>query len=513
MTRPLGLYTRFARTADRHPHRVALEAAGQSLTYSELAGRVERVVERIEAVADAGAVGLLAGRTAAAYVGYLAALRSGRTVVPMSAATPAARNRTVGLAAGAGWVLTEADTADADVDVDVRSLDEVFPSNGADQRPPTQVSRSEEVPTYVLFTSGSTGEPKGIPIFDRHLTEYLDWAVRSCRSGPDTRFAQTFAMTFDPSVLATFVPWTSGGTVVVPQERELMFPSRFVAEHGVTHWFSVPSVISLASRLDALGDATMPDLEVSLFAGEQLTLEQAALWRRAAPATSIENLYGPTEVTVTCCGYRLSNEPDAWPTTTNGTVPIGLGHPHLETRLIDGATVAVHEGELVVRGSQRFDGYLDPARDAGAFVAIEDGDVVALPAGSAPGPEHWYRTGDRVAAQDGELVHLGRVDDQVKVAGHRVELGDVEHAVRRTPGVAEAAVVLDASVPGGQLVGFYACHPETEVSARELRTVLAGLLPGYMLPRLVPCESLPLNANGKTDRHGLLEGLARSASA
>jgi acyl-coenzyme A synthetase/AMP-(fatty) acid ligase len=267
----------------------------------------------------------------------------------------------------------------------------------------------------------------------------------------------------------------------------LLDPVGFVNEHALTHWYSVPSIVSWVRNAGSLGTGSLPSLRRSLFAGEQLTLEQARAWAAAAPESTIENLYGPTELTVTVTAYRLPADPSAWPQTANGTVPIGRIHPHLDHR-IDPDT-----GELQVRGPQRFDGYLDPADNEGRF--WEPG---AQP-GSVPSSQAWYMTGDRVSLVDGELVHLGRLDQQVKIMGRRLELGDVESAVRRWAGL-DDVVVTAVPGPGGeyQLTAVYSGIAATSA---ELRNRLRPYLPTHMIPaRFVHLDALPLNANGKVDR-------------
>src|SRR6266511_409114 len=221
-----------------------------------------------------------------------------------------------------------------------------------------------------------------------------------------------------------FVAWCGGATLVVPQHDELLTPVGFVNDRRITHWFSVPSVVSIAHRLRSLRPGCMPGLRWSLFAGEQLTIAQALAWAGAAPNATIENLYGPTELTITCTGYRLPRDVARWPATSNGTVPIGRPLPHLQAMVLTEAGTTGAEGELCVRGPQRFDGYLNA--------------------------EH-----DRVRIEDGELVHLGRFDDQVKILGYRIELGEIESVLRRHPGVLDAVVL---AVPVSNEIGLFAWH-------------------------------------------------------
>ncbi|MER7188453.1 AMP-binding protein, partial [Streptomyces hyaluromycini] len=282
---------------------------------------------------------------------------------------------------------------------------------------------------YIVFTSGSTGTPKGVPVLQRNAAAMLDHATARYGIGPGSRVSQTFDLTFDPTAWDMFTAWSTGATLVVPARSELVRPARFIRERRVTHWFSVPSVITYARRLRDLAPDSMPELRWTLFGGEPLTLEQAAAWREAAPGSVLENLYGPTELTVSCTQYRLPADPAHWPATANGTVPIGTPYPHLDALVLDDDGREADEGELCLRGPQRFPGYLDPAENPGRFVRFDGDRAVVYGDREAPGAELYYRTGDRVRrGADGALLHLGRLDQQVKIRGHRVELGDIEAA-------------------------------------------------------------------------------------
>lgn len=243
----------------------------------------------------------------------------------------------------------------------------------------------------------------------------------------------------------------------------------------------------------------MPTLRASLFCGEPLTLQQARAWQRAAPESSLENAYGPTELTVTCTAYRLPPDPAHWPAPANGTVPIGTLNPGMEHRLF--------RSELCVRGPQRFPGYLDPDNNTGRFLG-PGGEPYDPAAGLTEA--HWYRTGDRVGllppderagSRDLPLVHIGRSDQQVQVHGYRVELGEVEAALRIQPGVADAAAVALASRAGTEIAAAWTGSAGSE---DDLRVALRDRLPGYMVPAvLTRLDALPLNGNGKVDRSEL----------
>jgi amino acid adenylation domain-containing protein len=513
------LFSWFRDSAARHPELTAIEVAGEAVRYRELLDLAERLASQLFEAAGRrrpAAVGLLAGRSLAGYAGYLATLRLAATVVPLSPEAPVGRNAWMCEQSGVDTIVADAADAAARPDeLAARAGARLVLLGSPAGRPwywslaappwsePYQ-GRPEDV-AYLLFTSGSTGAPKGVPIRHRNLAEFLAYCVGRYALGPGARFAQTVELTFDGSVFGTFSTWCAGATLVVPRPDELLAPPRFVTAKRLTHWCSVPSVISFARRSGLLAAASMPDLRWSLFGGEQLTVEQARAWAAAAPQSRIGNLYGPTELAVGCTDYQLPADPAQWPATPNGTVPIGRVHPHLASVVLTEAGVAGPVGELCVRGPQRFDGYLDPAHDQGCFVRL-DGSPAGVRDAPAADPEAWYRTGDRVrAGPDGVLVHLGRLDDQVQIRGHRVELGEVESVLRTHPKVREV-VVLAVRPADPALHAVYAGEP---VPATELAGFVAERLPPYLRPAGYQwVGQLPVNANGKIDRQRLAAGLA-----
>ncbi|GGW22474.1 amino acid adenylation domain-containing protein [Streptomyces xantholiticus] len=516
MSNPQTVYGWFARSAAVFGDDcTALEVDDERLSYRELHDLAERIAARLVAAGGGRAprrVGLLASRSVTAYAGYLAVLRTGAAVVPLNPEHPPARTARIAETAGLELVLadTSAVGADPGVPLVVLGPDELTSLAAG---PPADLPDPKTDPNdvaYIIFTSGSTGAPKGVPVSHANLCAYLGHVAPRYDIGPGSRLSQTFDLTFDGSVHDLFVAWASGGTLVVPKRSQLLSPVRTVNALGLTHWFSVPSLITFASRLGTLKPGSMPTLRWSVFGGEPLTLAAAEEWQTAAPDSAIEVLYGPTELTISCTAYRLPRRRADWPRTANGTVPIGTGYPTLDILLLDDDGRPADSGELCVRGPQRFPGYLDPANNAGRFLPSDDG--AAATRGSAGRPltdKHWYRTGDRAAMHDGHLVHMGRTDHQVKIRGHRIELGEIEAMLRQQPGVRDAVVVAVQASDG---------EPELEAAVsgngcadQQLYSALSERLPPYMLPRrIVTLEQLPLNANGKIDRQALLARLGRS---
>lgn len=501
---PRNLYQLFERSVRDHPDRVAVERGSAALTYRELEDGAAAVAGEIvrRGLGRRAKVALYAVRDPRTYAAYLGILRASCAVVPLgpdiSASRAAAALAAADVKLAFGVSPTEAMRGQAAPCVPLDDLPAAEPA-------PVWAAEPDDY-AYILFTSGSTGAPKGVPLSHRNALAYVEHAIAAHGVTPDSRLSHTFELTFDPSVFDMFAAWGSGATMVVPGSMELMMPVRYVNRHRITHWFSVPSAVTTALQIGGLPAGSMPHLRHSQFIGEQLTYNQVQAWHGAAPNGRIVNTYGPTELTVACAEYELPADPASWPVTSNGTVPIGTVYPHLESVLIDDDG-ASREGELCVRGVQRFDGYLDPAQDEGRFLDF-DGSRATAPNDLPVRPDHWYRTGDRVRTENGLLVHLGRLDRQVKVRGYRIELGEVEAALRAHPGIVEASVEV---VDFNRTTGLCAVLAGERCSETQLQQSLSGTLPPYMLPdAYLWRDELPLNANGKID-HAKVEEIAQAS--
>ncbi|MDI5965433.1 amino acid adenylation domain-containing protein [Streptantibioticus silvisoli] len=510
-----ALYDWFARSAAAHPDAPALELDGTAYSYRQLERYAEVLSGRIVRAhggAPPARVALLASRSLTAFAGYLAAQRLGATVTPLNPGYPAARNRTVCRLARTDVLVAERSAlppegyaADGTVPVELVLTDEevTAPAPADLPVPPPARAAADDV-AYVLFTSGSTGRPKGVPVRHRNASAYVARNIERFRVGPGDRTSHTFDLTFDPSVHDLFVTWGAGATLVVPQRTDLLTPVEYLTRQAITHWFSVPSLVSVSAALGNLPAGQAPALRHGVFIGEQLTYRQARAWHDVAPGAVIDNVYGPTELTVACTAYRLPRDPQQWPATSNDTVPIGPVYDTLDHLVLDEDGHPADEGELCVRGVQRFDGYLDPDDDNERFLTHEDGRT-EIHRGGPLTDAHYYRTGDRVRREQGTLLHLGRLDNQVKLRGYRVELGEIETALRRHPAVEEAVVL---ALPGTNGLEAVACYTGEPLERAAARGWLRAHVPPHMVPRrLVHLERLPLNPNGKIDRPALRRDL------
>lgn len=470
-----------------NPDGIALSVGTAQLTYQDLYDRAWRVGEGILAVTGPVRphVGVLARRSVEGYVGVLAAALCGGAIVPLNPDFPAQRLRDMVMAAGVSVLVTDESGLEArQADPDVLGELPVAVEREAATKPDPGRWGDPAAVAYVLFTSGTTGVPKGVPVVNSQIDHYLRVVHNRYVFRPTDVFSQNFDFTFDLAMFDMFAAWGSGGTLVTIPSAAMASLPRYLRRHGVTVWFSVPSAIALARRWKQVEPGAFPTLRWSLFCGEALLATDAADWQAAAPLSTVENLYGPTELTISCSVHRW--DPGTSPArSVNGIVPIGSTHDGLRFILLDeSGAVTTGTGELCVSGPQTFAGYLDPRHDEGRFVEH---------AGA-----RYYRTGDFVrVADDGELAYLGRRDGQVQVRGCRIELAEVDHAVSSCHGVAQAVTVQ----ANGELVVYYTgAVRESATLIREL----AGILPRTSIPyELRHLDAFPLNLNGKIDRNAL----------
>ena len=486
-----NVWKAFAQQAREQPERPALLLAEGALSYGELAERVGRYRAALTPLAPAGQpVGVWTEPPLSAYPALLAAMAERAPYVPINARFPLERNLAVVEESGLRHILSE--TQPPELQALIARCEGRVQRIGphADAMPmlvPAITPEKDEL-AYLLFTSGSTGRPKGVPITHRALRHFLstvtdpaDWSV-----GPSDVFLQMFELTFDLSVYSFFTPMVLGAACAPVPSGGVQYLQMLdtLERHGVTVALMVPS--ALAYLKPYFDEIELPALRYSLFCGEALPDSLAAAWAARLPQAQIENVYGPTEATIFCTRYVYGSGSTA--EALNGVVPIGQPMRGVDTLLLADSGAPADEGELVLGGPQVTPGYWqNPAKNAEAFVIV--------------GGQHYYRTGDRCRrSPSGQLLYLGRADQQVKVDGYRVELGEIEHHARALTGAHLAVVAVEV---GGhtQLVLYLECWSG---EARALAAALAQRLPPYMVPaRIEGIAALPLNANGNIDRPAL----------
>ncbi len=521
----------FVAAARAYPTKTALVVDGEALSYRDLAASAGRVAAAIEAARPTLAprlTGILASRSVSAYAGVLGALLAGDAYVPLNPRFP--RNRLLAIldASRATTIVVDARAATVAAELAAQisrplvfvMSDVAAPPDWAPHVPGHRFLCARDLESltpklvppaagpddgaYLLFTSGSTGEPKGVLIRNRNVLAYVATAAARYRPGPEDRFTQLFDLSFDLSVHDMFLCWGAGAALYCVPESAKLAPRDLVRRNELTFWFSVPSTVAAMSRLRMLHPDDFPSLRWSLFCGEPLPRRLAEAWATAAPTSVVENLYGPTEATIAFTAYRLPAPSADWSGLPE-TIPIGWPFPGLRTAVVDegGSPVPDGEsGELCLGGVQVSGGYWQrPHLTASRFAAPAGNDINANP---------WYRTGDRVAAtSEHGLVFLGRTDTQVKIAGHRVELQEVEEVVRRVAHCHSAAAVPWPHDQDGLARGLIVFLSSSTTSDNAILIACRSHLPPYAVPtRLLRVADWPLNVNGKTDR-GALANTAR----
>lgn len=342
---------------------------------------------------------------------------------------------------------------------------------------------------YVLFTSGSTGDPKGVTISHQAVVDYTDWVTRTFDLTAETTLANQAALYFDLSIQDVYAPLKTGATTWLLEQEKFSFPIRlleYLNEKEINTIFWVPSALVLVANLKALSRVELPHLHKVLFCGEVMPNKQLNVWRKALPHAEFVNLYGPTEITEVCTYYRVDRLfKDGEP------LPIGKPCENMDVFVLNEANDLARRdeiGELCVRGRGLSYGYYNnPRKTAEAFVQ------------NPLQPNYHeliYRTGDLVRYNEfGELMYAGRKDFQIKHMGHRIELGEIETAALAVDGVKQACCLYDTE--RSRIVLFYAGSQNDD----ELKEALSVYVPHYMIPnRFVKMDEIPLNMNGKLDR-------------
>jgi amino acid adenylation domain-containing protein len=448
---------------------------GKLISYSSFRGITGAIARQLS---GRGPVAILANRSAEAYAAVIACYRAGITYVPLNPAFPIARLQKVIQLSGAVECLFDPRHASIAEQLDCPMLPIALDQEDASFSP---AAPEPETFAYQLFTSGSTGEPKGVPIPHRALSHYVEHIIEAVGIGDGWRASQFFDLSFDLSMHDIFVTFATGGTLIAAGDIDLMMPHRFVARNQIDIWFSVPMLAVAATRGQA-ARPEVPRLKKALFCGEALPTEYArAIRSLLLDGGEIWNLYGPTEATIAFTAHRFEEG-----TCPPDTVPLGspFGNNVIAV-LADDEIRPVNEGaegELLLGGPQVFAGYQPPVQSP--FVSDASG-------------QRFYRTGDLVRLAEGQLRYIGRIDNQVKIRGHRVELGEIEAACRRVDGVDVAiALLLDGTNP--RLVLAYEAAKDADFQG------LSAALPAYMIPESFHrFDRLPTNANGKIDRKQL----------
>nr|WP_277608059.1 amino acid adenylation domain-containing protein [Streptomyces boncukensis] len=498
------LHVLVARQAARTPDLVAVVAGETALTYRELDRRSNELaaVLRADGVGPERIVGVHLARTPTLVVALLAVLKAGGAFMPLEPDWPELRLRSVVAGSRPLLVLTDSrHTAPPPVDVPVRDLAHApepaaahaDPADPADPAGPAEPDM--ENVAYVIHTSGSTGTPKGVMIRHQAISSRMVWQSALLGTTSEDRVLHKAPMGFDISVNEIFLPLVNGARLVLADpgaHGDVGHLAELIERERITFLYIAASMLEVLLERDGISRAAR-SIRHLWCGGEALTPALYRRFRERLDATMYHG-YGPAETTIgVSCQVFDADEDGA-------VVTLGTPNPNARIYLLDPALRPVPvgvPGEIHIGGMPLARGYLnEPARTAAAFVPD--------PFGEEPGGR-LYRTGDLARYRaDGRMEFLGRADDQVKVRGLRIELGEVEAALAAHPAVRQAVALVRSGTPGGDRLAAW-CVTERDVAEGELRDWLAARLPHYAVPgELRRLPALPLTAAGKTDRAALL---------
>jgi D-alanine--poly(phosphoribitol) ligase subunit 1 len=485
----VNLTQRIDHWATAAPEAIAHLSGDKTLTYGELRGRSDGLASYLTKrfSDDRRPIAVLGHREPEMLIAFLGAVKSGRPYVPIDIALPQTRIDQILASSNAALTLTP---------------DQIRQFSASELGAPAIPVEKNE-PFYILFTSGSTGEPKGVIITLACLEHFISWMLAEQQFSKRVEvFLNQAPFSFDLSVMDLFCSLATGGTLfsisrdLVENPKKLY---RALASSGVTTWVSTPSFAQMCLVEDKFAEAMLPHVRRFLFCGETLAPQTAAQLLARFPQAQVWNMYGPTEATVATTSIQV----DAAILEKYSPLPVGRVMPGTKIFIVDenGAEFPANErGEIIITGPNVSPGYAGRS-DLTARAFFEHRGLRA------------YKTGDLGCFRDSLLFFEGRIDEQIKLSGYRIELGDVEANLRALPTVRDAVVLpVKKSGVAQSLTAFVTLLARNETSdfrlAHNLRSQLGERLPAYMLPRkFIFLDTFPMTANGKVDRAALTRSL------
>lgn len=491
------------KTARRLPDKIAFADEKKEITFRELSAQAKALAtQMIERKLFKKPVVIYLEKGVDVLVSFMGAAYSCNFYSPIDVDMPASRVNKILEVLQPSLVVTNRELQPVFEQFDYKGDYLLFEEaiDGAVDKEAIEAARGKGIDTdllYVLFTSGSTGVPKGVTINHRSVIDYIDWVTETFEITQEDTFGNQAPFYFDNSILDIYSTIKSGATTYIIPKNLFAQPVpllEYLKENKINTIFWVPSALIVVAKLKAFRNVDLSDtLRRVLFCGEVMPNKQLNTWRRFLPDVQYANLYGPTEITDACTYYIVDRE-----FTDDEPLPIGIPMANTDIIVLNDRNEPVtgdEIGELCVRGTSLSMGYYNnPEKTKEAFVQNPLNPYV---------PETIYRTGDLVKYNEyGEIIYLSRKDFQIKHMGHRIELGEIETAVSSLDQIALCCCLYDEKRQ--KIVLFI----EEELDKAYINEQISSLVPEYMLPnKVVTLPDMPINANGKIDRVKLKEYL------
>ncbi|MBP3285041.1 MAG: amino acid adenylation domain-containing protein [Clostridia bacterium] len=484
-------------TVKRYSNKTAIRTAEKEVTFAELEAGAKKLASFILSKNPGRnkPIPVFLPKSAESIFAFLGVAYSGNFYVPIDITLPAERIEKILTVLEPSLIVSDAENAEK---IKKISKAEVLLQEDCDKMEVKEEAirgvlrrMIDTDPLYVLFTSGSTGMPKGVTISHRSVIDYIEWATAFFAFCEKDVLGNQAPFYFDNSILDIYTMLKTGATLVIIPESLFIFPVklfRFMMENQVNSIFWVPSALSVVAMHKDMERSELPCLKKVLFCGEVMPTKTLNFWRKLYPNALFANLYGPTEITDVCSCYVVDREFE-----DDESLPIGFPCNNTDILVLkeDNQEVEAGEiGELCVRGTCLSLGYYgDSEKTAEVFVQNPLNQQYL---------EKIYKTGDLVKYNGrGELIYVCRKDFQIKHQGHRIELGEIETAVYSLEKIKQCAALYDE---GKKQICLF-CSVCDEMTEKEVFSELKKKLPQYMLPAKIRIEEgLPLNANGKIDR-------------
>jgi amino acid adenylation domain-containing protein len=529
------LHQLLSESAEKYPDKAALFFKDQAITYIELEKESNKLANCISAtgIKRGDRVGIHLNRSIESVAGALGILKAGATYVPIDPMCPKSRLSYIINKCGVKYLLTSQDklTNIERVFPEKSTLESIFIVNGLDSGlrslkfiklinwQEIREDASEEAPkictidsdlAYILFTSGSTGNPKGVMLSHLNSLTFINTAYNFFQITKNDRFSNICPLHFDMSIFDLFVAFKAGATVAIIPEALSIFPAKlaeFIEKNRISVWNSVPSALSLLANLTNLDKYDFTSLRLILFAGEVFPVKYLRRLMKTAPEARFYNLYGQTEAN-TSTYYHV----EQIPTDDTAILPIGRPLPNFEIFAIDegGRKIRKPEekGELYVRASSVALGY---------WADIEKtGECFVRNPISPDLNERVYKTGDIVRLDsDGNYVFLGRKDHMIKSRGYRIEIGEIETVLCNHPDIKNAIIIpIPDDLIGNRISAIIVPTSPGNLKKEDILKYCSKYLPKYMIPEIIELrESLPSTSSGKVDRKKLAEKLKKNINS